>query len=44
MWNDNEITGTREGIKRLHHPDLGAIDLEFSTFAVEGRSDLNMMV
>lgn len=44
MWNDNEITGTREGIKRLHHPDLGAIELEFSTFAVEGRSDLNMMV
>jgi hypothetical protein len=44
MWDDNEITGTREGIKRLHHPVLGAIDLEFSTFAVEGRSDLNMMV
>jgi len=44
MWDDNEITDTREGTKRLHHPDLGAIDLEFSTFAVEGRSDLNMMV
>lgn len=44
MWDDNEITDTREGIKRLHHPDLGAIELEFSTFAVEGRSDLNMMV
>ena len=44
MWDDNEITGTREGIKRLHHPVLGAIELEFSTFAVEGRSDLNMMV
>lgn len=44
MWDDNEITGTREGIKRLYHPDLGPIDLEFSTFAVEGRSDLNMMV
>lgn len=44
MWGDNEITGMREGIKRLHHPNLGAIELEFSTFAVEGRSDLNMMV
>jgi transcriptional regulator with XRE-family HTH domain len=44
MWDDNEITSTREGIKRLHHSDLGAIELEFSTFAVEGRSDLNMMV
>ena len=44
MWDDNEIIATREGIKRLHHPDLGSIELEFSTFAVEGRSDLNMMV
>ena len=44
MWDDNEITGTREGIKRLHHAQLGAIEMEFSTFAVEGRSDLNMMV
>lgn len=44
MWGDNEITSTREGIKRLHHPVLGTIELEFSTFAVEGRSDLNMMV
>ncbi|MEI4483218.1 MULTISPECIES: helix-turn-helix transcriptional regulator [unclassified Phyllobacterium] len=44
MWDDNEITSTREGIKRLHHPVLGSIDLEFSTFLVEGRSDLNMMV
>jgi transcriptional regulator with XRE-family HTH domain len=44
MWDDNEITSTREGVKRLHHPDLGTIELEFSTFSVEGRSDLNMMV
>jgi transcriptional regulator with XRE-family HTH domain len=44
MWDDNEVTGIREGIKRLHHPVLGPIDLEFSTFAVEGRSDLDMMV
>ena len=44
MWDENEITSSREGIKRLHHPVLGAIELEFSNFAVEGRSDLNMMV
>ncbi|HVW57456.1 MAG TPA: helix-turn-helix transcriptional regulator [Rhizobiaceae bacterium] len=44
MWDDNEITSMREGVKRLHHPDLGTIELEFSTFSVEGRSDLNMMV
>ncbi|WLS10725.1 helix-turn-helix transcriptional regulator (plasmid) [Shinella sumterensis] len=44
MWDDNEIAGAREGIKRLHHPHLGSIALEFSSFAVEGRPDLNMMV
>ncbi|UNK40761.1 helix-turn-helix transcriptional regulator (plasmid) [Shinella sp. H4-D48] len=44
MWDDNEIAAAREGIKRLHHPYLGAIELEFSSFAVEGRPDLNMMV
>jgi hypothetical protein len=31
-------------LKRLHHPVLGPIELEFSTFAVEGRPDLTMMI
>ncbi|GLI96820.1 helix-turn-helix transcriptional regulator [Sphingobium sp. BS19] len=44
LWNDNEVMGHGEGIKRLHHRSLGPVDLEFSTFAVEGRSDLIMMV
>lgn len=44
LWRDNEVVGHGEGVKRLHHPELGPIELEFSTFAVEGRSDLNMMV
>ncbi|MGJ7042351.1 transcriptional regulator with XRE-family HTH domain [Shinella sp. BE166] len=44
LWEDNEIAGFRDGVKRLHHPVLGPIELEFSNFAVEGRSDLNMMV
>lgn len=44
MWDDNEIAATRDGIKRLHHAELGVIELEFSTFAVEGRSDLKLMI
>ncbi|WMT92962.1 hypothetical protein [Pelagibacterium sp. H642] len=28
----------------MHHPALGAIELEFSTFVVGGRPDLNTMV
>lgn len=44
MWDDNEVTGIRDGIKRLHHATLGTIELEFSSFSVEGRPDLTMMV
>lgn len=44
LWRDNEVVGHGEGVKRLHHPGIGPIELEFSTFAVEGRSDLNMMI
>lgn len=44
LWRDNEVVAQTEGIKRLHHPELGTIELEFSNFSVEGRSDLVMMV
>jgi hypothetical protein len=44
LWRNNEIAGPGEGLKRLYHPEIGPIELEFSTFAVEGRPDLTMMV
>ncbi|NIJ37380.1 transcriptional regulator with XRE-family HTH domain [Sphingopyxis panaciterrae] len=44
LWRENEVQGHGDGVKRLHHPRIGPIELEISTFAVEGRSDLNMMV
>lgn len=44
LWQDNEVVARTEGIKRLHHPELGTIELEFSNFSVEGRPDLVMMV
>ncbi len=34
----------RRGAKRLHHPILGPIELEYSAFAVDGRPDLGMIV
>ncbi|HEX4502625.1 MAG TPA: helix-turn-helix transcriptional regulator [Scandinavium sp.] len=43
-WRNNDVAGHGEGVKRLHHPQMGAIELEFSTFSVEGRPDLTMMV
>lgn len=44
LWQDNEVVARTEGIKRLHHPELGTIELAFSNFLVEGRPDLVMMV
>ncbi|XXS67108.1 hypothetical protein WMF43_26515 [Sorangium sp. So ce131] len=44
MWRDSEVHGACEGVKRLRHPVLGEIVLEFSAFAVDGRPDLAMLV
>ncbi|QKJ86059.1 Transcriptional regulator [Paramixta manurensis] len=44
MWRDNDVRNFGEGVKRLKHPVLGELALEYSTFAVEGRPDLSMMV
>lgn len=44
MWRDNDVLGFGEGIKRLRHPILGEIALEYSAFAVDGRPDLAMLV
>lgn len=43
-WRSNDVAHHGEGIKRLNHPKLGTIALEFSTFLVDGRHDLNMLV
>jgi transcriptional regulator with XRE-family HTH domain len=44
MWRDNDISAQAEGFKRLHHPQLGVLELEFSGFAVDGRPELSMIV
>jgi transcriptional regulator with XRE-family HTH domain len=44
LWRDNDVRGHGEGVKRLKHPIVGALDLEFSTLAVDGRPDLSMIV
>lgn len=46
LWHDNEVLshGEGDGVKRLKHPLLGAIELEYSAFAVDGRPDLGMIV
>ncbi|MEH2513838.1 transcriptional regulator with XRE-family HTH domain [Nitrobacteraceae bacterium AZCC 1564] len=44
MWRDNDVRGFGEGVKRLRHPELGELSLEYSAFAVDGRPDLAMLV
>lgn len=44
LWGSEEVMASGGGAKRLHHPALGVLDLEFSTFAVDGRPDLAMVV
>ncbi len=34
----------RRGVKRIHHPDAGLLAMEFSSFVVEGRPELGMIV
>jgi transcriptional regulator with XRE-family HTH domain len=44
LWRENEVISHGEGTKRLRHPILGDIELEYSGFAVDGRPDLNLVV
>ncbi|WP_347556860.1 helix-turn-helix transcriptional regulator [Robbsia sp. KACC 23696] len=44
MWAAQDVQTQSDGIKRLRHPELGEIPLEYSAFAVEGRPDLQMVV
>lgn len=44
MWRDNEVRIHAEGAKRLNHPTAGQIEMEFSSFSVDGRPDLGLIV
>jgi len=44
MWRDNNVQTHGDGVKRLRHPRLGPITLEYSAFAVDARPDLSLIV
>lgn len=45
IWRENDVRSTYgEVAKTLRHPLAGLITLEYSAFAVDGRSDLDMMI
>ncbi|MBS0335068.1 MAG: helix-turn-helix domain-containing protein [Proteobacteria bacterium] len=46
MWRDGELPAAihREVVKHIRHPLLGELAFEYSTFAVDGRTDLSLLV
>jgi hypothetical protein len=46
MWQDNEVHGGAYGevVKQIRHPLLGAFTFEYSAFAVDGRTDLMLVI
>jgi len=45
MWRDNDAPGAHgEAVKHMRHPVLGPIGFEYSVFAVDGRTDLSLLV
>lgn len=44
IWRDNEVNDFGGGLKHIRHPVLGPIEFEYSSFAVDGRADLSMVV
>ncbi|HEY1720727.1 MAG TPA: helix-turn-helix transcriptional regulator [Magnetospirillaceae bacterium] len=44
LWRENDVRHYGEGTKHLLHPSGGKIALEYSSFAVDGRPDLGMVI
>jgi transcriptional regulator with XRE-family HTH domain len=45
MWRDNDVPAHHgEAVKHIRHPVLGPIAFEYSAFAIDGRTDLAMVV
>lgn len=44
MWEMGEVALHGEGSKQLTHPVAGLLNLEFSTFAVDGSPDLGLVI
>jgi len=44
LWRDQDVRHYGEGVKHLTHPVLGSFVIEHSSFAVDGRPDLSMVI
>lgn len=44
MWRDHDVSSASEAVKHIRHPVLGALAFEVSTFLVDGRPDLTLLI
>ena len=45
FWQDErDVRAYGEGTKQLHHPTAGLLNMEYSSFVVDGRPDLSMVI
>jgi transcriptional regulator with XRE-family HTH domain len=45
MWRENDVVHAHgEAVKQIRHAKVGAIGFEFSAFAVDGRTDLSLVI
>jgi transcriptional regulator with XRE-family HTH domain len=44
MWRDRAVRSFGDGVKHLRHAQAGIIAMEFSSFSVDGRPDLGLVV
>jgi transcriptional regulator with XRE-family HTH domain len=43
-WQQHDVDGFGEGVKRFRHPRLGEIEFEHTAFTTDGNSDLRLIV
>lgn len=44
LWLDSDVRSFGDGVKNFNHPEAGIISMEFSSFAVDGRPDLGLVI
>ena len=44
LWRENDIVSHNGGLKQFRHPEVGILTMEYSSFAVDGRPDLTLVI
>jgi transcriptional regulator with XRE-family HTH domain len=44
LWRENDIVSHGGGLKTFQHPVVGVLSMEYSSFAVDGRPDLTLVI